>query len=231
MSQLLYISDVFCPWCFGFVPVLSQLRRDHPELPVRVLAGSLVEEPTTIARMRERSPNIRDFFLRLEKTTGRSAAAFIHLLDTDSPILMHSPEINRTLVALKRLVPGNALLQLETFQNALYGMGKDILNPDVQRDLVTSLGADADSCALLLKDPAVAEEAVSETETALDILDEFPVYPTLFLENGMERMPLTRGYAPYETVRARLDAALTGGEKQNGDYTEGAACGLDGTCC
>ena len=41
MSHFLYLSDVFCPWCYGFAPVMQRLAAEHPELPVRVLGGDL----------------------------------------------------------------------------------------------------------------------------------------------------------------------------------------------
>ncbi len=229
MPGFLLISDVFCPWCFGFGPVFARLHSEHPDFPVRLLAGSLVETPVTVAQMKERSPNIRDFFLRLEKTTGRSAAGFIRLLDENSTIRLHSTESTRLLLAMQRFAPRTER-QMDALQTALYAEGKDVLNPDVLRTLLPDLGIDAERCLALLDDPALQQEAAEEMRTALDILDEFPVYPTLFLETEKERIPLTRGYAPYATVRSRLDAALEG-MKEKTDYTEGAFCGLDGKCC
>ncbi len=231
MPGFLHISDVFCPWCYGFAPVFAALRKDFPQFPVRLLFGSLVEEPVTVAGMKEHSPTIRDFFLRLEKTTGRPTEAFIRLLDANSSIRLHSPESNRLLLAMRRLAPQTALEQMEALQTALYAEGKDILNRDTLKVLLPELGIDPESCFALLEDPALEREASEEVETALEILDEFPVYPSLFLENGTERIPLTRGYAPYSTVRARLDAVLSGMTEEAPGYAEGASCGLDGKCC
>ena len=59
-------------------------------------------------------------------------------------------------------------------------------------------------------------------------MGEFRLYPTLYLEGEGGRELLARGYAPYETVRAGLEAALSG---RHGGFAEGAACGLDGRCC
>ena len=58
-------------------------------------------------------------------------------------------------------------------------------------------------------------------------MGEFRLYPTLYLEGNGARELLARGYVPYETVRAKLDAALAG---ERGTVAEGAACGLDGGC-
>ena len=42
MSHFLYLSDVFCPWCYGFAPVMQRLAAEHPDLPVRVDRKSVV---------------------------------------------------------------------------------------------------------------------------------------------------------------------------------------------
>lgn len=75
--NLLYLSDVFCPWCYGFGPVMQRILAAHPDLSVRVLAGNLMDEPLTLSEMKEDHPSIREFFVRLEKTTGQSVEAFL----------------------------------------------------------------------------------------------------------------------------------------------------------
>ena len=77
--HLLYITDVFCPWCYGFIPVMRRLSRDHPSLPVRVLGGNLVESPQRISEMLEEHPALPAFFERLEQTTGQTTARFREL--------------------------------------------------------------------------------------------------------------------------------------------------------
>lgn len=52
MSHFLYLSDVFCPWCYGFAPVMQRLAAEHPDLPVRVLGGDLVGQATTLTEMK-----------------------------------------------------------------------------------------------------------------------------------------------------------------------------------
>ena len=71
MSHFLYISDVFCPWCYGFAPVMQRISSEYPGYPVRVLSGDLVENPTTGEMMRNH-PTMREFFVRLAKTTGQA---------------------------------------------------------------------------------------------------------------------------------------------------------------
>lgn len=229
--NLLYLSDVFCPWCYGFGPVMRRVLAECPELPVRVLGGDLMDEPLKLSEMKEEHPSIREFFARLKATTGQPMDTFLRILDgagSGGPNWrMCSLETGLPLAALKTLAPGHDVDQLEAFQQAFYGEGRDVLDPAVQRDIASRWGVDAVAFDSACADRAVRERAEREAAEAARIMGEFRLYPTLYLEKECGRELLVRGYAPYETVRARLDAALSG-EKEA--VAEGAACGLDGRC-
>lgn len=227
--NFLYLSDLFCPWCYGFGPVLRRILAERPELPVRVLGGDLVDAPRTLSEMKG-NPAIRDFFIRLGATTGQPTDAFLRALDRagGTDWRMYSPEANVLLVALKTLAPGHDVEQMEAFQHLLYGEGRDPLDPAARQAVISRWGVDAAAFAAACADPDVRARAERETAEALAIMDEFYLYPTLYLERNGTRELLARGYAPYETVRAKLDAALAG---ESRTVAEGAACGLDGGCC
>ena len=50
MPSFIYITDVFCPWCFGFAPVMKKLVEEY-RFPVRTLCGELVDNPTPTSKM------------------------------------------------------------------------------------------------------------------------------------------------------------------------------------
>ena len=134
MSHFLYISDVFCPWCYGFAPVMQRISSEHPGYPVRVLSGDLVENPTTTGEMMRNHPTMREFFVRLAKTTGQAVGQdFLRRLEQgQGDLRMFSPDMAVPLAALKKLAPGHELEQMEAFQSAFYGEGRDVLAPEVQ---------------------------------------------------------------------------------------------------
>ena len=53
------------------LPVMQRISSEHPGYPVRVLSGNLVENPTTTGEMMRSSPTMREFFVRLAKTTEK----------------------------------------------------------------------------------------------------------------------------------------------------------------
>ena len=98
---------------------------------------------------------------------------------------------------------------MEAFQTAFYGEGRDVLAPEVQMRMAN---VDGDVFMRALEDPDVQAAAEAEREEALDILGDFVVYPTLFLEtDDGERHVLARGYADYPVVAAKLASVLGGG--------------------
>ncbi len=231
--HLLYITDVFCPWCYGFIPVMRRLTRDHPSLPVRVLGGNLVESPQRISEMLEEHPTLPAFFERLEQTTGQTTARFRELVKAssngDQNWLMHSAAMNLPLAALRRLAPGHELEQMEAFEEGFYGEARDVMAPDFWNSVAARWDVSQAQLQTALHDPAVRQTAEKDARTAADIMGELCLYPTLYLAQGARRTLLARGYVPYERVKDALEAALSDAAPE-AVFPEGAACGIDGCC-
>ena len=229
--NFLYISDVFCPWCYGFGKVMRRITADNPEIPVRTLCGLLMEEPMTTAEMVEEMPNVREFFDRLASTTGQEVGeAFLRQLGPEGDLRMDSGATSLPLRALKELAPGRALEQMEAFQQAFYGQGRDILALETQIELAARFGVGADDFRRALADAGVRAGALEEDKEAREIMGEFTLYPTLYLEKeDGGRVLLARGYIPLKSVETALSEAI-------GDKTPilaqvpGAACFLNGNC-
>lgn len=228
MPSFIYITDVFCPWCFGFAPVMERLAALH-SFPVRVLCGNLVDEPEQTSSMG--TPRLRAFFQRLSDTTGRTLGEdFFRLLEPEHSAVMDSSRSALLMAALKKLAPGHALEQMETFQNAFYAEGLDVLSLSVQAQVAARWGVTTQDLEKALASDAVSDKARREMDEAEEILGDFVVYPTLFVKtDDGELHAVARGYAPFEDVEARIAEALSSGSSVNG--VSSGACGLDGSCC
>lgn len=232
--KLLYVTDVFCPWCYGFIPVMRRLVREHPSLPIRVLGGNLMDQPQRLSEMLEEHPTIPAFFERLEQTTGQSTARFRELLaavpgDSSRDWLMHSAAMNLPLAALRRLAPGHELAQMEAFEESFYAGAQNVMEPSFWNEVAARWNIAPAALQAALHQEDVRLAAARDAREAEDIMGEFCLYPTLYLERGTQRTLLARGYVPYETVNGALEAALAGAPRQE-TIPEGAACGLDGHC-
>ena len=233
MPSFIYITDVFCPWCFGFAPVMKALV-DEYRFPVRVLCGELVDEPTPTSKMG--TPRLLAFFERLSSTTGREiGSGFFEILKPEHSVTMDSRRSALLMAALKKLAPGHALEQMEHFQEVFYVGGRDVLDLAVQADEVSRWGVAPEALAEALASEAVQSKAEKELEEAEEILGDFVVYPTLFVKTDDGTLhAVARGYAPYADVKAKIEKALTCTSVE-GDCAQAVisanACGLDGSGC
>lgn len=233
MPSFIYITDVFCPWCFGFAPVMQELAEEY-RFPVRVLCGELVDDPTPTSKMG--TPTLLAFFERLSSTTGREIGkGFFELLTPEKSVLMDSRRSAGLMAALKKLAPGYALEQMERFQDVFYVEGRDVLDPAVQADAASRWGVDAAALAGALASEVVQGKAEKELEEAEEILGDFVVYPSLFVKTDDGSLhAVARGYAPYAEVKAKIEKALacSGPDCEAGQSAVSAnACGLDGKGC
>ncbi len=228
MTEFIYVSDIFCPWCFGFAPVLRKLESRF-QLHVRVYCGNLVDEATQTSSMG--TPRVRAFFRRLSDTTGRELGSdFFHLLEEKSSIVMDSHRSCLLLTALKTLAQGRELEQMEAFQEAFYLHGEDVLSPEVQANIVRRWAVRPEDLLRAQDDDAVKCSAREELAAAEDLLGDFVVYPTLFVHSDDGMHAVARGYAPFEKVEAAVLSVLSGDSAADSVASTGHACSLDGTC-
>jgi len=135
------------------------------------------------------------------------------------------------MAALKKLAPGHALEQMETFQEVFYTQGRDVLDLAVQADASSRWGIDAEALKRALASEDVQQKAEKELAEAEEILGDFVVYPTLFVKTDDGTFhAVARGYAPYAEVKGKIEAALTSSEAGQSEVSS-HACGLDGRGC
>ena len=157
MSRYLYITDVYCPWCYAFGLVFDKVLARYP-MPVSVLCGELVSPGYTIDDMVMEMPNIRAFFKRLQDTAGRGVGkAYLDLLEPGKGSMsMDSRAMSVPVAALRRLDPGREREQIEALQKAFYQDGQDVLDPYVQ---AKACGVDEEALILECSRKEVQEQA------------------------------------------------------------------------
>src|ERR1700744_6137554 len=68
--HLIYFSDPMCSWCYGFSPVIEDIRRTFGRaLPVRVVMGGL-RPGTETAMTEEAKLEIADHWTHVHEATG-----------------------------------------------------------------------------------------------------------------------------------------------------------------
>jgi putative protein-disulfide isomerase len=176
--HLIYFADPMCSWCYGFSPVIEEIRRAFGRaLPVKVVMGGLrpgTEQPMTLPFD--------------EHALDRAGFRY----DTDPGA--------RAVVVARRESEALAVNYLARAQKAFYAEGRDVTSGEVLADLAEELGLDgADFLAQWSTDDAKQE---TWRDYAISQRAGVTAFPTLVggpNEAGVYGV-VTRGYAPAEQV-------------------------------
>ena len=195
--HLIYFSDPMCSWCYGFSPVIEDIRRTFgAALPIRIVMGGLrpgTEKPMT----EEAKLEIADHWTHVHEATGlpfdgsgMSAPGFVY--DTDPAA--------RAVVVARRDGEEMAQAFLTRAQRAFYAEGRDVTTGAVLADLAEELGLDRDP----FREAWASEDAKAETWRDYAISQRAGVtgFPTLVAGPNAEGVygVVTRGFASGEQV-------------------------------
>src|SRR3954463_1022051 len=137
--HLIYFSDPMCSWCYGFSPVIEEIRANFGRaLPIRVVMGGL--RPGTTAPMTEEGKlEVGDHWVHVHEATGlpfngagMAAPGFIY--DTDPAA--------RAVVVARREGEEMGAAFLERTQRAFYAEGRDVTQAPVLAEVAEEMGLD-----------------------------------------------------------------------------------------
>lgn len=199
--HLIYFADPMCSWCYGFSPVIEDIRRAFGRaLPIRVIMGGLrpgTEDPMTDAAKAE----VVGHWRHVHEATGlpfdeNALAREGFVYDTDPAA--------RAVVVVRRDGEELATDYLARVQRAFYAEGRDVTSGEVLADLAAELGIDRERFLAQWS----SEEAEQETWRDYAISQRAGVtgFPTLVGGPNPDGAygVVTRGYAAPEPVVAAL---------------------------
>jgi len=199
-TNLLYIADPMCSWCWGFSPVIDAVRDHYGErLPVHLLMGGLrpgTSEPMDGSAKAE----LKGHWEHVQKATGQP---FDYTFFEREGFVYDTEPASRAVVAVRRLEPELALDFLKRVQEAFYAMNCDVTDPGMLADIAVETGLKR----RIFASEFVAEEAINETRKSFEITRRLGItgFPTLLIgsdEGGIEI--ITTGYRPWEQVKERI---------------------------
>ena len=195
--HLIYFADPMCSWCYGFSPVIDEIRKAFGRaLPVRVIMGGLrpgTEEPMSEAARRE----VVGHWTHVHEATGLPFDT--HALDHPGFRYDTDPSA-RAVVVVRRQDEELAVKYLARAQRAFYAEGRDLTSGEVLADLAEELGVER--AGFLEAWSADAAKQETWRDYAISQRAGVTAFPTLVggpNEAGAFGV-VTRGYAPAEQV-------------------------------
>jgi len=199
--HLIYFADPMCSWCYGFSPVIDDIRRAYGNaLPIRVVMGGLrpgTEEPMTAEARR----SVVGHWNHVHEASGLPFDPAV--LERDGFIYDTDPAA-RAVVVARREGEDLAAQYLAAAQRAFYAENRDVTSGEVLGDLAEEFGLDRS--AFLEAWGSEAAKAETWRDYAMSQRAGVTGFPTLVggpNEQGVYGV-ITRGYAPGAQVLAIL---------------------------
>jgi putative protein-disulfide isomerase len=200
---LWYFADPMCSWCWGFSPVIEDLRGNfRPRLKIALVLGGL--RPGSTA---PQSPAQREEILHhWQQVQARSGQPFRFEGAMPDGFVYDTEPPSRAVLAAGGLDAEATFPMFKAIQAAFYVQGRDVTQAAALADLAAALGLDRQAFLQAFDAPEVR----SKTQAHFRHVRQAGVrgFPTLILQQGERLHPITHGWLPLTEIRAALEAKL-----------------------
>jgi putative protein-disulfide isomerase len=219
--ELVYVADPMCSWCWGFAPVIETVEASF-DMPLRIVIGGLRpgDRAEPIDRIRDQVAH------HWTQVAAASGQPFDYAgLDRDN-WMYDTLMADTAVVTMREVAPHETRRSLDTVQRAFYSQRIDVTEAEAYRDLVLGFPVDPEEFVTQIR------SAEMKAATEQDFLEAqwlgVTGFPTLLLRDGASTLPISYGYAPFETVAGRINGLI---EKNHPDDAAGLVCDLNSGMC
>ena len=200
---LWYIADPMCSWCWGFAPIIKEVRLNYSEnLKIELVMGGL--RSGKLAMASGQRAEILNHWKAVNERTGQPFSfegampeGFIY--DTEPSC--------RGIVAMSLINPSLVFTLLESIQFGFYVEQKDVTNPKVLAQLAGKIGVDMD----LYLQAFESDEVKNKVSNHFDKVRQWGVnsFPTIAVQNAAGYSVLNRGYCLPDELFQKIDGWLS----------------------
>jgi len=201
--SLVYIADPMCSWCWGFSPVLEEIRRHYEgRVSFQLMLGGL--RPGNTERFDD---SRRAYILKhWHAVHNRTGQPFNFEFQMDPTFTYDTEPASRAIGVIRNLMSGKEWDFLKRIQEAFYVQNADVTNFDILGDLVMELGMDALQFSRAFQDSKTKELVWNEFDQARQFgVDGFPTLIGLY---GKTVSTLMHGFQDFETLVPFIDKFL-----------------------
>ncbi len=193
--RLIYVTDPMCSWCWGFSPVIEQIRVQYEQrIHFDLLVGGL--RPGNTERFDEhRRSTILGHWRAVHERTGQP---FNFTFQMGSDFIYDTEPAARAVVVVRRLNPSKEFQYLKEIHQAFYVENLNVTQGPILTDLAKSVGIDQAQFEEMFQNPEVKKEVWEEFDRSRHL--GVSGFPTLLAKNGEESTTLTHGYQSVDVL-------------------------------
>lgn len=204
-TQILYLFDPLCGWCYGFSDTIYQFSEKYSEQHefVPIPGGMVVGDQ--VKPFREINDFISDAYKKVEELSGCTFGnSYLEELLPSNKILDSEPP-SRALITFRTFDAGQSIKYAKDLQYEHFYNGKDYNDTDWYGKLASNYGID----------PQAFDSRFNELKMKQHVQEEFAWvresgvqgYPTVVLRRGQKYYLLSNGYVPLEKLEESLQMA------------------------
>jgi len=192
---LIYVADPMCSWCWGFSPVLEEIRRLYQDrLTFQLMLGGL--RPGNTERFdASRRGYILQHWHAVHERTGQP---FNFDFQMGLRFTYDTEPASRATVVVRQLAPGEEWDFLKRVQEAFYVQNADVTQAETLERIAVALGLEISSF----------RQAYHDSKTRQLLWEEFDQsrqlgvsgFPALVGRQGQSVFPLMHGYQDVKTL-------------------------------
>ncbi len=201
--HLIYVMDPMCSWCYGFAPVIKQLVAEQEgKMQFKLIMGGL--RPGTEKPLEEQmKEGIRHHWQDVEKITEQP---FDYTFFDREDFVYDTEPSCRAVVTMRYLQPEKEFEMAEAVQSAFYANNNDVTKPEVLASIASTFGVEEESFLEKYHSEEMKEKTQQDFTIARHL--QASAFPSLYLLNGTSIHLISRGYRPYDGMKAHLERVL-----------------------
>lgn len=204
-SEIIYVGDPMCSWCWGISPALNQLERTATAngIPYRIVVGGLRPDDSE-----EWTEKFRGFLKHhWEEVNARSGQPFGYELFERDHFQYNTEPSCRAVVAARSMNPDLESRFFELTQHHFYVQNKDPGEVEFYRPICEDLGLDFARFSDLFNSGEIRQATLADFQTNR----KWGVtgYPTVIFRKGSQLYAIARGYAEFEQMWGEVTALAT----------------------
>jgi putative protein-disulfide isomerase len=196
LSEVIFVADPMCSWCYGFSTELEKLRRELEGVPFSMIMGGLRDgDIFDEAKLK----NHLGYWQAVHEATG---LPFDDTAISQKNFNYTTEPACRAVVTVRAMAPSKEYLAYAALQHAFYAQGKDITRAAIIAEVIASVGIDKTAFLENFQSEAMKRATAADKQKARTYgVNSFPTLITIDRQGHLSQI---RGYKKYEELSALI---------------------------